>query len=76
MSRKPFYADLADLPEDERIAVIGKQAEGGAKVSFIVEDDAKADRYLSKLLTQFKVVVTERGAGPVQGTVYVKVGPS
>ena len=73
---QPFYADLADLSEDERIAIIGQQAEGGKRVAFIVEDTAKADRYIRKLLLDFNVRVEERGNGPVKDTVYVKVGPA
>jgi hypothetical protein len=76
MSYGPFYADLADLPEDERVAIIGKQAEAGKRVAFVVEDDAKAERYIRKLLLDFKVKIVGRGSGPVKGTVYVKVGPS
>lgn len=72
---KPFYADLADLPEDERIAIIGQQAENGKRVAFVVEDDAKAERYIRSLLLRFTVKILERGAGPVPNTVYVKVGP-
>lgn len=74
-ARKPFFADLADLPEDERIAIIGKEAQAGKRVAFVVEDAAKADRYIRKLLLDFNVRVLERGPGPVKNTVYVKVGP-
>jgi hypothetical protein len=73
MTHKPVYADIADLPEDERIVAIGKMAASGTKVAFIVEDNTKADRYIRKLLLDFAVRVTERGDGPVKGTVYVKV---
>jgi len=72
----PFYADLADLAEDERIAIIGKTAEGGKSVAFITDDTAKADRYIRKLLLDFNVRVLDRGDGPVKNTVYVKVGPA
>lgn len=73
---QPFYADLADLPEDERVAIIGQQAAHGKRVAFIVEDEEKADRYIRKLLLDFEVRVEERGPGPVKNTVYVKVGPA
>lgn len=66
------YADIADMPEDDRIRAIGQTAEHGHSVAFIVEDDAKADRYIEKL-KQFNVHVTARGAGPVAGTVMVRV---
>lgn len=71
----PAYADLADLPEDERIAIIGKMAEGGARTAFVVDDDTIADRYIAKLNERFKVSIISRGSGPVKDTVYVKVGP-
>lgn len=75
---KPFaYADLADLPEEERISIIGYRVqELGEVVAFVVEDNEKADRYIRKLLLDFNVRVVERGAGPVASTVYVKVGPA
>lgn len=75
-ARKPAFADLADLPEEERIAIIGKSAESGKRVAFVVDDNAKADRYIRKLLLDFNVRVLERGSGPVKNTVYVKVGPA
>lgn len=71
------FADLADLPEDERIAIIGKTAASGQIVGFFVDDDAKADRYVRKLLAGHKVRIVERAANVlVKGTVFVKVGPA
>lgn len=70
-----FYADLGDCGEDRRIETIGVAAAGGATIAFIVEDDAKADRYLKKLQERYKVRVIARGAGPVKDTVFVKLGP-
>ena len=61
------YADLADMPEDDRIAIIGRAAEGGQRVAFIVEDDAKADRYIEKLTKRFQVSVAKRLDGPLKG---------
>ena len=69
------FADLYELPERDRIDVIGKAASGGALVAFVVDDAAKADRYIQQLQKRFKVCVIERGAGPVKNTVVVKVGP-
>ncbi len=69
------FADLADLPEDERIAIIGQVASGGALVGFVVDDDDKADRYIKKLSERFKVRIVDRGVGPVKNTVLVRVGP-
>lgn len=71
------FADLADLPEDERIAIIGQTAEAGQIVGFFVDDDLKADRYIKKLLAGYRVRVVERAANVlVKGTVFVKVGPA
>lgn len=67
------YFDLADLPEDERIAIIGRAAEQGQRVAFIVEDHAKADRYVQKLTVRFNVSVAKRIDGPVQDTISVIV---
>lgn len=72
-TRNPSYADLADIPEDERIEAIGRTAEHRHSVAFIVEDNEKADRYIAKLTSRFRVEVTGRGDGPVPGTVFVKI---
>lgn len=68
------YADLADLPEDERIAIIRETAASGQIVGFFVDDDAKADRYIRKLGTAVRVIERTRDV-LVNGTVFVKVGP-
>lgn len=67
------YSDLADLQEDDRIAIIGQAAEGGKRVAFVVEDDAKADRYIKKLTARFQVSVAKRLDGPVKDTVSIIV---
>ena len=67
------YADIADLPEDERITLIGQRAETGERVGFFVEDDAKADRYMTKLQTQFQVQEVKRSHGFPANTVLVIV---
>lgn len=68
------FADLADLPEDDRIKVIARTAAEGEIVGFIVDDDAKADHYIDKLMA-YPVRIIDRGRGPVRGTVLVRVGP-
>ena len=69
------YADLGSLEEDKRIEIIGATAALGKTVAFIVENDAKADRYIKKLATRYpSVAVLQRFKGPVKGTVAVKVG--
>lgn len=73
---KPPYLDLADLPENDRITAIGNMAMTGKVVAFIVEDDEKADRYLTKLRAKFpKVVEVERLPNvPIKDVVSIKVG--
>ena len=69
------FADIADLPEDERVSIIGRYAESGIVIAFIVDDDEKADRYIRKLRQRHKVRVISRGPGPVAQSVAVRVGP-
>lgn len=73
----PVYQDLFDLSEDQRIDLIGHMVVDHKQTNaFVVEDDAKADRYIKKLVAKFPgVEVVGRGKGPIAGTVYVKVGP-
>jgi len=68
------YADIANLQEDQRIALIGEQAMKGQRVGFVVEDDEKADRYVAKLMARFSVEEVRREADtPVAGVVMVIV---
>jgi hypothetical protein len=67
------FADLSGDPEDTRIAVVGHAAED-AIIGFIVEDDAKADRYLEKLIARHRVRLVDRRPGPL-GTILVRIGP-
>jgi hypothetical protein len=67
------FADLADLPEDERIAIIVRTASAGNVVGVVVDDDQAADRYIRKLNARVRVI--DRQAGPVKGTVLIRVGP-
>lgn len=72
------YADLADLPEDERIRIIAEVAAAGKIVGFVVDDDAnepgKADRYIEKLKA-YPVRFIDRKPGPVKGATIVRIGP-
>ena len=74
--RKPVYADLGDLEEDKRIAVIAGQVRAGKVVSF-TDDNAKADRHIAKLQQSIGVTLLDRGSEAlgVKNTVWVKVGP-
>ena len=69
------FADLADLPEDERIAAIAKVAESGETVGFVVENDKKADRYVKKL-GAYPVRIVDRKHFTIKGhdMVMVRVG--
>jgi ABC-type Fe3+ transport system substrate-binding protein len=73
--RPKGFADLADLPEDERIAIIAATAKGGAIVGVCVDDEiAKVERYIRKI-TALGVRVIDRTSGPVKGVVTLRVGP-
>lgn len=72
------FADLADLPEDDRITIIAQTASapGAGIIGVVVDDDAKADRYIAKLLkASSQVRIIDRGPGPVKGSVLIRVGP-
>jgi hypothetical protein len=54
----PGFKDLADLPEDDRIRIIGETCvKRKLSVGFLVDDDTfdagKADRYTKKLEERF-----------------------
>jgi hypothetical protein len=75
-ARHPMFADLGDLPEDTRIGIMGQAAQDGKRIAFVVEDDAKADRYIEKLLARYRVRVLLRGLGPIRNSVTVSIGPA
>lgn len=66
------YADLADLPEDKRIEMIGHRVMDHKEVvGFMVDVEngshAKGDRYIKKLLEKFPAIqVMWRGDGPAK----------
>jgi len=52
--RVPTFSDFSKLPEDDRIDIIGKAVMSmGLTTAFVVDDDAKADRYMQKLKDRF-----------------------
>ncbi len=77
MADKPKFADLGNLDENQRIALIGDAVMClGKTCGVVVETDEKADRYVKKLTDKFPgIVVVARFHGPVKGTVTVKLGP-
>jgi hypothetical protein len=76
--KRPVYADLGDIQEDDRIELIGRAVtDNRATVAFIVEaGSGKAERYIQKLTAKFPSVrVLGQFAGPVPNTTTVRVGP-
>jgi hypothetical protein len=74
----PQYKDLGSQSEDDRIQEIGEHTMIGHKVcSFMTDNEpGKADRYITKLQERFPGIrIVERGDGPIDGVVWVKVGP-
>ncbi len=74
------YADLADLPEDDRIRAIGRYVMENRKTAAVCVDDepGKAERYAKKLREWFpgiSILETIRGV-PFKGVATIKVGPA
>lgn len=78
-NRKPEgYADLADLPEDERIRLIGETVTTQGKTVGVCVDSTpgKAARYKCKLMQRFpSVVILDTTDGPIKGVITIRVGP-
>lgn len=68
------YADLGDLPEDERIGLVARVVRDGGAVAGIFVDAVNAERYTKKLEARGCKVV-ERVSGPLPGVVTLKVAP-
>ncbi len=69
------YVDIAELPEDDRIALIARTAAAGNVVGVALEDDdAKIARYESKLRADGARII-DRKPGLVAGTILLRVGP-
>lgn len=68
-----IFEDLHAMPENDRIVRIGNAAMRGEKNAFVVEDDAKADRYIRTLLTLFPELKAEKKPGPIRHSVLVAV---
>jgi hypothetical protein len=69
------FADLADLPEDDRITIIGQAVMDGNQVAVPVDEEGpdgyeKADRYVKKLLERFPLIeFVGKAKGPVKDAV-------
>lgn len=69
------FADLADLPEDERLALIAATANHGHIVGVAIDDESeKIERYIRKLKALGVRIIDQR-PGPVPNCVMVRVGP-
>ncbi len=74
----PAFADIADYEEDDRIKIIAHQVTvHHMTVVFIVEDNAKADRYMQKLhgLDHSIREIDRLPNVPTKGMITVKIGP-
>lgn len=77
MSEKPRgYADLADLPEDERIAAIAHYVRDHGVTAAVCVDDVpgKPERYAKKL-QELGCRIVGQMKGPVPNVITLQVGP-
>ena len=77
MTKKPEgYADLGDLPEDDRIRIAATEVVVRHRiVGVVVEDDpSKVARYVRKLMARGCAIISTT-KGPIEGAVTIKVGP-
>ncbi len=71
------FADLADLPEDERIAAIARYVLDHWRIAGVCVDDepGKPERYAKKL-ADLGCRIIEQVKGPVPGVITLRVGPT
>lgn len=70
------FADLADLPEDDRINIIGGAAQWQLVAVPIDDEPAKVKRYIEKITKRFpKVRHIATVSGIVPNTVTIEFGP-
>ncbi len=71
------FADLADLPEDERIKIIAHHVlVHGETIAVCVDDlPGKPERYARKLKA-LGIAILSQTKGPVKDVVTLKVGPT
>lgn len=80
------YTDLGDLPENDRITVIGKyvmaepanSTEKPQVIGIALENKEKAERYAKKLLRKFPTIkIIEIAPGIIPSTVLLRIaGPN
>jgi hypothetical protein len=67
------YIDAFNLTEDQRCRLIAERVTAGEVVGFMVETDAKADRYMRRI-KKIEPRATETFRGPaVEGVILVKL---
>ena len=71
------YADLHDLPEDERITIMGNVASEGKPTRVMVDDEpAEVARTISKVTSTIRWGwVIEQLDSPIAGVVMLRFGP-
>ena len=75
------FADLANLPEDERIDLIGRYViETKQTVGVLTDsgrgDECKPQRYIDKIKKRFpSVQIIGKEPGPIKNTICIRVGP-
>jgi hypothetical protein len=72
------FADLHEMPEDQRIDLIGLAASKGKVIGVLLErhEPAKVERYIRKVTERYpNVIVIERVNGPTAKVVTIKFGP-
>ena len=83
---RPKYADLHELPEDERIAIIGDRAEAGNLIAVFVDNEPeKVARYIRKMAERYPTVrlikqtddaLVVKTAGGSEGATLLQFGPA
>ena len=71
------YADLADLPEDERITAVAHYVRDHGLTAAVCVDDVpgRPERYARKLRA-LGCRILSQSKGPVPGVITLKVGPT
>lgn len=70
------YVDLHTTSEDARIELIGMSAEDRVVGVFVDDENAKVERYKTKIAERFpKVRFIDQTAGPTTGVVTLRFGP-
>ncbi len=80
-SKSKGYADLARLPEDERIDLIGRYVIETKQTVGVLTDSGRGDegkpaRYIDKFKKRFpSIQIIGKENGPIKNTVCIRIGP-